>query len=193
MLDKVHRVQQLVPVIGGMLGLSESELATANRAAGLYKSDLVTHMVVELTSLQGIMGREYALLSGEPREVATAIFEHYLPRYQGDALPQTRAGLALGIANRLDSLAGLFAVGFAPTGSADPFGLRREALGLAQALIGAAQPFDLRPALAAAAGLLPASADGGKEAESASSRMCWRLSATGCTGCCAMKDCRTTR
>ncbi len=112
-------------------------------------------MVVELTSLQGVMGREYARLAGESAPVATAIFEHYLPRSQGDALPQTRPGLALGIASRLDSLVGLFAVGLAPTSSADPFGLRRDALGLVQALVGAGQAFDVRPALRAAAGLLP--------------------------------------
>ena len=81
------------------------------------------------------MGREYARLSGEPDGVALAIYEHYLPRYQGDVSPQTRPGLALSIANRLDSLTGLFAVGLAPTGSADPFGLRREALGLVQLLV----------------------------------------------------------
>jgi glycyl-tRNA synthetase len=112
-------------------------------------------MVVELTSLQGTMGREYALLSGEPAVVAEAIFEHYLPRYQGDILPESRASLALGLANRLDSLVGLFSVGFAPTGSTDPFGLRREALGVAQVLTGKDLHFDLRPALQAAAQLLP--------------------------------------
>jgi glycyl-tRNA synthetase len=155
MLDKVHRVERLVPVVAGMLGLNASEMATAQRAAALFKSDLATQMVVELTSLQGIMGREYALLAGEPPEVAQAISEHYLPRYQGDRLPQTRAGLALGLANRLDSLVGLFAVGLAPSGSADPFGLRREALGVVQALAGAQQHFDLRRALAAAAEQMP--------------------------------------
>ena len=155
MLDKVQRVRRLVPVIGEMLGLNAAEMASARRAAELFKSDLATRMVVELTSLQGTMGREYARLSGESEEVADAIFEHYLPRYQGDVLPQSRAGLALGLANRLDSLVGLFSVGFAPTGSTDPFGLRREALGVAQTLTGKEQPFDLRPALRAAAELLP--------------------------------------
>ena len=130
-------------------------MATTARAASLCKSDLATQMVVEMTSLQGIMGREYARLSGESDAVATAIFEHYLPRSQGDSLPTTQPGLALGIANRLDSLVGLFAVGLAPTATADPFGLRRDALGLVQALAGAGRPFDLRPALAAAAELMP--------------------------------------
>ncbi len=155
MLDKVHRVEQLAPAVGRMLGLNPEELATTGRAAALCKSDLATQMVVELTSLQGIMGREYARLSGEPEAVADAIFEHYLPRGQGDALPQSRPGLALGMASRLDSLVGLFAVGLAPTSTADPFGLRRDALGLVQGLAGLAQPFDLRPALQAAADLMP--------------------------------------
>ncbi len=158
MLDKVRRVQGLVPILGAMLGLDAAEMATLSRAAALFKSDLVTQMVVELTSLQGIMGREYARLSGEPEAVANAIFEHYLPRFQGDALPASRPGLALGIANRLDSLVGLFSVGLAPSSTADPFGLRREALGLVQALIGCAQPLDLRPALRAAAAQLPSAA-----------------------------------
>ena len=138
MLDKVGRVQGLAPALAEMLELDSDERVTLERAAALYKSDLATQMVVELTSLQGIMGREYALLSGESPTVARAIYEHYLPRSQGDSLPETRPGLALGIANRLDSLVGLFAVGLAPTSSADPFGLRRDALGLVQALIGAA-------------------------------------------------------
>jgi glycyl-tRNA synthetase len=156
MLDKVQRVQQLAPVIGAMLGLDDAEEIVLQRAAALFKSDLVTQMVVELTSLQGTMGREYANRSGEPEAVADAIYEHYLPRFQGDALPASRPGLALGIANRLDSLVGLFSVGLAPTSTADPFGLRRDALGLVQALIGCSQPLDLRKAVSAAAGFLPA-------------------------------------
>ena len=169
-----------------MLGLDAPDSATAQRAAALFKSDLATQMVVELTSLQGIMGREYARLSGEPDGVAHAIFEHYLPRYQGDMLPQTRAGLALGLANRLDSLVGLFAVGLAPTGSADPFGLRREALGVVQALIGGAAA--LRSA--------PGAAGGGRcccpyPPTSASWLTCWLSSAIGCMACCATRDWHT--
>ena len=142
MLDKVRRLEQLAPQLGRMLGLSEADLATTSRAASLCKSDLATQMVVEMTSLQGIMGREYARLSGESDAVATAIFEAYLPRSQGDSLPAAQPGLTLGLANRMDSLVGLFAVGLAPTATADPFGLRRDALGLVQALVGLAQPFD---------------------------------------------------
>jgi glycyl-tRNA synthetase len=157
-LDKVHRVQGLAPIIGNMLGLDAEEEAALNRAATLYKSDLVTQMVVEMTSLQGIMGREYSRLSGETEAVANAIYEHYLPRFPGDALPASRAGLALGTANRLDSLVGLFSVGLAPTSTTDPFGLRRDALGLVQALIGCARSLDLRKAVSAAAGFLPSPA-----------------------------------
>ena len=127
----------------------------AQRAAHLCKADLATQLVVELTSLQGIMGREYALLSGEEEAVATAIFEHYLPRSAGDALPETQPGLALGLANRLDSLVGLFAVGLAPTGSADPYHLRRDALGVVQSLIAHHSALSLRPLLANAATLMP--------------------------------------
>jgi glycyl-tRNA synthetase len=155
MLDKTHRLEKLVAKVGEMLALEKDELATVRRAATLAKADLVTHMVVEMTSLQGIMGREYARLSGEAEPVAQAIYEHYLPRSQGDALPETRPGMALGIADRLDSLVGLFAAGLTPTGSADPYGLRRAALGIVQALIGANQRFSLSRELVAAAELLP--------------------------------------
>jgi len=155
MLDKVHRVEGVAPALADQLGLDDGDRVVAQRAAALFKSDLATQMVVELTSLQGIMGREYARLSGEPDAVAVAIYEHYLPRFQGDALPATRPGLLLGIANRLDSLVGLFAVGLAPTSTADPFGLRRDALGLVGALVGCEQSFDLRPALQAVAGRMP--------------------------------------
>jgi glycyl-tRNA synthetase len=155
MLDKVHRVERVVAPLAAQLGLTDAEQATAQRAAALFKSDLATQMVVELTSLQGIMGREYAKLSGEPEAVANAIFEHYLPRFQGDTPPASKAGLLVGIANRLDSLVGLFAVGLAPTSTADPFGLRRDALGLVGALVGCKQPFGLQLALQTVAAEMP--------------------------------------
>ncbi|MBL8058271.1 MAG: glycine--tRNA ligase subunit beta, partial [Anaerolineales bacterium] len=123
MLDKAERVEALTARLTPALGLDPAEAETARRAAHLCKADLATQMVVEMTSLQGVMGYEYALASGEPREVAVAIREHY-------GLPQTKPGLAVGLADRLDSLAGLFAAGLAPSGSADPFGLRRAALGV---------------------------------------------------------------
>ena len=155
MLDKTRRLEQLVPKLAEMLGLNAEETETALRAAHLCKADLATQMVVEFTSLQGVMGREYALKSGEAPAVAEAIFEHYLPRFADDALPRTRPGLVVGLANRLDSLVGLFAVGLAPTGSADPYHLRRDALGLVQNLIVHQLPFSVREGLAAAASLLP--------------------------------------
>jgi glycyl-tRNA synthetase len=155
MLEKSQRLEQLVPPLGQMLGLSEKEITTATRAARLCKADLATQMVVEFTSLQGVMGQEYTRKSDESDGVAQAIFEHYLPRFAGDVLPETRPGLMVGLANRLDSLVGLFAVGLAPTGSADPYHLRRDALGVVNNLIAAELSFDLREGLKAAAELLP--------------------------------------
>jgi glycyl-tRNA synthetase len=164
MLDKVRRLERLVPRLGEMLRLSEQEMATAQRAAHLCKADLVTQMVIEFTSLQGVMGREY-LLSGEDPAVAQAIVEHYLPRSAGDQLPETLPGIVVGLADRLDSLAGLFLVGLKPTGSADPYGLRRAALGIVQVLIEGTLSFDLREGLRKAAELLPVSVSEEKLAE----------------------------
>jgi len=162
MLDKVKRLERLVPELAEMLGFSAEQAATAGRAAALCKSDLATQLVVELTSLQGIMGRHYAALSGEPEEVALAIEEHYLPRYAGDRLPTTPAGLVVGLADRLDTLVGLFAVGIRPSGAADPWGLRRAALGLVQLLVGKEVSLALPEAMSLAAELLPVQA--GEEA-----------------------------
>jgi glycyl-tRNA synthetase len=164
-LDKTKRLEQLTPRLSDMLGLSEADTATAARAAHLCKADLATQMVVELTSLQGTMGREYALLSGEDPTVAQAIFEHYLPRSAGDQLPETLPGTVVGLADRLDSLMGLFSVGLKPTGSADPYGLRRAALGMVQVLAGAGISFDVREGLREAAALLPGTADEDAQAE----------------------------
>ena len=155
MLDKTRRLEQLVPHLCQVLALPEQEARVAERAAHLCKADLVTQMVIDFTALQGIMGREYARLSGEPPAVAEAILEHYLPRYAGDAAPGTRAGMALSLANRLDSLVGLFAVGLAPSGSADPYQLRRDALGLIHNLLAHEQPFSVRQGLTLAAQYMP--------------------------------------
>ncbi len=155
MLNKSRRLEWLVFELGSRLDVAKDDLNVAVRAAHLCKADLATQMVVELTSLQGVMGREYALCSGEPVEVAQAIQEHYLPRSSGDALPQSRAGLLVGLADRLDSLTGLFAVGLAPSGSADPYGLRRDALGLVQLLIAAHIPFSVHEGLVTATVGLP--------------------------------------
>jgi glycyl-tRNA synthetase len=155
MLDKTRRLEALVPRLAEMIGLSVEEAEIARRAALLCKADLATQMVVELTSLQGVMGQEYALKGGEAPDVARAIYEHYLPRFAGDHVPQTRSGLVVGLADRLDSLVGLFAVGLAPTGSSDPYQLRRQALGLVQGLISRQVAFSVREGLAAAADLQP--------------------------------------
>lgn len=151
MLDKVMRLQTLAPQIAQLLQATASEIADVTRAAALAKSDLVTSMVVEMTSLQGIIGEIYARKSGETVGVAQAIREHYLPRSAGDANPVTVAGLALSLADKLDSMAGLFAVGAIPTGSADPFGLRRAALGVVNNLLSSRTDFSLRTGLQVAA------------------------------------------
>ncbi len=144
--DKAVRLEGLAARIGALLGLGDEDrgLEETIRAARLAKADLVTRLVVEMTSLQGIMGCEYALRSGEPQPVAEAIAEHYLPRFAGDTLPTSPAGIAIALADRLDSLVGLFAVGMQPSGSADPYGLRRAALGTVQILLGHQIGLDLR-------------------------------------------------
>jgi len=130
MYDKVQRLKKLAVVIGKEMGLSSAQLAEAERAAELAKADLVTGMVCEFTELQGIMGREYAKLSGEKDAVAEAIFEHYLPRFASDILPQTPAGRAVAIADKIDNIVTTFSRGKIPTGSQDPYALRRQALGI---------------------------------------------------------------
>jgi len=132
MLDKTHRIISLVRDLSKIIGLSKNDTATAVRAAELCKADLATKMVVEMTALQGQMGGYYALQSGEPEEVAQAISDHYLPRFSGDRMSTSIPGLVVGIADRLDSLVGLFAADLAPSGNKDPFALRRTALGLVQ-------------------------------------------------------------
>ncbi|MFZ5809471.1 MAG: glycine--tRNA ligase subunit beta [Chloroflexota bacterium] len=155
MLDKTARLEKLVEAVGTACRLSEEDMAVAHRAAHLCKADLATKMVVEMTSLQGVMGKYYALQSGETPAVAEAIFEHYLPRFAGDSNPTTRAGLVVGIADRLDTLAGLFAAGLAPSGNKDPFAQRRAALGLVQNLSVWDLDFPLLPALKEAGSYLP--------------------------------------
>ena len=152
-LDKTHRLEKLAPVVAGMLELTAAERATAERAASLAKADLATSMVVEMTSLQGLMGGHYALRSGEPDEVAAAIAEQY------SGVSRTRPGMAIAIADRLDSLAGLFAAGLGPKGSNDPFALRRAALHLIENLTVNRRQFDLRAALDEAGALLPVAWD----------------------------------
>ena len=159
MLDKSKRLEALAPIVGQALDLNPEEQAVLARAAHLAKADLATQLVVELTSLQGLMGREYARLSGEPEAVAVAIWESYLPRSASDGSPESKSGLALGLADRIDSLMGLFAVGLAPTGSADPYQLRRAALGIVQNLIALEVALPLRPLLARSAAGMPVPVD----------------------------------
>jgi glycyl-tRNA synthetase len=155
MLDRTNRIEKLVRGLKSKPGLSAAEEKTALRAAHLCKADLATHMVVEMTSLQGVMGAFFARNSKEEEGVAKAIMEHYLPKSTGDSSPSTKPGLVVSLADRLDVLAGLFAAGLAPTGTKDPYAQRRGALGLVQSLITWDLDFDLREGLQLAAENLP--------------------------------------
>ncbi|MGY3777684.1 glycine--tRNA ligase subunit beta [Isobaculum melis] len=128
--EKMLRVKELAQIIGQHAGLTKEELAQLNRAAEIYKFDLVTNMVGEFPELQGIMGEKYALLQGEEPAVAQAIREHYMPTSSEGALPASNIGTVLAIADKYDSVASFFAVGMIPTGSNDPYALRRQAYGV---------------------------------------------------------------
>jgi glycyl-tRNA synthetase len=145
MLDKADRIEKLVADLNPMLGLGVDEGLYALRAAHLCKADLMTRMVVEMTSLQGIMGAEYARRNKEHPAVVAAVAEQYQP------VPASLVGLAVALADRLDSLTGLFAAGLLPSATKDPFGLRRAALGVVQPLIEYELSFDLKKAIQAAA------------------------------------------
>ena len=136
MYDKSERLVKMAEMLRFAINtpVDEEELC---RCALLCKTDLVTGMVIEFTELQGVMGREYALLNGEKPEVATGIFEHYLPRFAGDALPATTIGRIVGIGDKLDNICATFSRGLAPTGSQDPYALRRQALGVINILLDA--------------------------------------------------------
>lgn len=136
MYDKSERLVKMAEMLRFAINtpVDEEEL---RRCALLCKTDLVTGMVIEFTELQGVMGREYALLDGEKPEVATGIFEHYLPRFAGDALPSTTIGRIVGIGDKLDNICATFSRGLAPTGSQDPYALRRQALGVINILLDA--------------------------------------------------------
>ena len=140
--DKTRRVRSLTVAVAAAAGSGAGP--AAERAAELCKCDLLTAMVGEFPELQGVMGSYYAHADGEPEEVAEAIREHYLPRAAGDALPATLAGTAVAVADRLDTLAGIFALGEKPSGTKDPFGLRRAALGVQRLLIEKRLDIDLR-------------------------------------------------
>jgi glycyl-tRNA synthetase beta chain len=153
--DKTRRVRTLAGEIAAAMHI---ERASAERAAELCKCDLVTAMVGEFPELQGIMGRYYAIHDAEPQEVADAIREHYLPRSAGDALPMSNAGMALALADKLDTLAGIFASGQKPSGTRDPFGLRRAAIGVLRLLIERRLDLDLRGLIERAVALQPVTA-----------------------------------
>ncbi|PID99962.1 MAG: glycine--tRNA ligase subunit beta [Thiothrix nivea] len=146
--DKSERVSKLAAEIAKQLDADET---LAIRAAQLAKCDLITNMVFEFTDLQGIMGRYYALHDGEDAEVAAAMEEQYLPRYAGDELPATATGRILALAERIDTLAGIFGIGQKPTGTKDPFALRRAALGVLRIMIEEKLPLDLADLLDKAA------------------------------------------
>ena len=155
MLDKSKRIEKIVDEILPFFNLSAEEKEAALRGAHLCKADLVSHMVVEMTSLQGTMGSYYAANSGENDMVVKAIAEHYMPRSAGDKSPETKPGLVVSVADRLDTLSGLFAAGLAPTGTKDPFAQRRAALGLVQNLINWNTAFDLEKGLEIASKFMP--------------------------------------
>eukprot|EP00250_Pteridium_aquilinum_P020301 c24776_g1_i2 orf=1-3474(+) len=157
MLDKSIRVEKMISELGELLGLDSESIAVARCAAPLAYADLATTVVMEFTSLAGIMGKHYALREGQSVAVANAIFESVLPRNAGDILPTSDPGILLAVADRLDSLVGLFKVGCQPSASADPFGLRRSAYGLVQALVENKKSLNLQEALQVAASVQPPS------------------------------------
>ncbi len=145
---KTERVAKLAELLAPATG---ADPALAKRAAELSKSDLVSEMVLEFDDLQGLMGRYYALHDGESSDVAEALFEQYLPRFAGDRLPDSKTGVTLALADRIDTLVGIFGIGQVPTGSKDPFALRRASLGVLRLLVEKAIDLDLREVLQQAA------------------------------------------
>ncbi|MGB5629860.1 MAG: glycine--tRNA ligase subunit beta, partial [Woeseiaceae bacterium] len=160
LFDKGQRVGRIAAWLASALDVDASAV---ERAATLGKCDLVTGMVGEFPDLQGTMGRYYALSDGEPGAVADAIAEQYLPRFAGDELPESRAGQLLAVADRMDSLAGIFSIGKKPTGNRDPFGLRRAALGVVRILIERGIDVDLKALIAKAVAEQPAAAANSEE------------------------------
>ena len=145
---KTERIANLAETLSPAIG---AEPGHARRAAELCKSDLVSDMVLEFSDLQGYMGRDYALHDGEHKEVAEALFEQYKPGFAGDSLPQTSTGTVLALADRIDTLVGIFGIGMTPTGSKDPFALRRASVGVLRLLVENNIDLDLRDVLATAA------------------------------------------
>jgi len=152
--DKTERLLKLGRVFGEECGLHEDTVVVLERATELAKTDLTTGMVTEFTELQGVMGKEYALLDDESPEVAEAIFEQYLPRFAGDVLPQTEAGKVLSIIDKVDNIVATFSRGLIPTGSQDPYALRRQTIGILNILLGSEWNISLRPIFKASMELL---------------------------------------
>ena len=162
--DKALRLEVLAGYIADAIGANEQDKKDAVRAAKLAKADLVTGMVTEFTELQGVMGREYALLDGETKAVAQAIDEHYMPRFAGDSQPASVAGRIVSLADKIDTIVGTFSRGLIPTGSQDPFALRRQALGIVNMLKEAQYHISLSQLVAKAMELLKIS-DVGQQAK----------------------------
>jgi glycyl-tRNA synthetase beta chain len=146
-LDKTTRIEALAKHIATDCGLAGQDLSDAQRAAHLCKADLVTSAVIEFTSVQGVMGSYYAAASGETAQVAQAIEQHYRPRFAGDEVPETAVGKVVAIADKLDTVCGLFSVNQGPTGSSDPFALRRSAIGIVAMLQSEDVDVELLPAI----------------------------------------------
>jgi len=147
---KVARIEALASALATAVDAPANEAAYAARAAHLAKADLVTHAVIEFTSLQGVMGFRYAEAAGEAPVVAEAIVDHYRPKFAGDALPRSLAGKLVSIADKLDTIVGIFAIGQGPTGSADPYALRRSAIGILTMIIDGSVRLQLDEAIASA-------------------------------------------
>ena len=152
--DKTERLLTLGRVFSEECELHEDARVVLERATELAKTDLTTGMVTEFTELQGVMGKEYALLDGESPEVAEAIFEQYLPRFAGDVLPQTEAGKVLSIIDKIDNIVATFSRGLIPTGSQDPYALRRQTIGILNILFGSEWNISLRPIIVESMNLL---------------------------------------
>ncbi len=153
--SQLARVRRIAKLAGSIAERLKSDIALTERAALLCKADLVTGMVGEFPELQGIMGRYYALNDGEPAAVADAIEQHYRPRFANDSLPEGNLAAAVALADKLDTLTGIFGIGLAPTGDKDPFALRRQALGVLRMLAEAQLPLDLMQLLQLARSLYP--------------------------------------
>ena len=152
--DKTERLLTLGRVFSEECELHEDARVVLERATELAKTDLTTGMVTEFTELQGVMGKEYALLDGESPEVAEAIFEQYLPRFAGDVLPQTEAGKVLSIIDKIDNIVATFSRGLIPTGSQDPYALRRQTIGILNILLNSDWNISLRPIIVESMNLL---------------------------------------